>query len=381
MDKIDNVLTRGVEKIYPTKEALEKVLRSGKKIRLYQGFDPTHPSLHIGHFVGIRKLAQFQKLGHKIIFLIGDFTGMIGDPTDKMAARQRLTRNQILENLKGYKTQVENIIDFKGENPAEIQFNSRWLSPLTFEELIEISANFTVQQFLERDFFQERIKENKPIYLHEFLYPLMQGYDSVAMSVDLEVGGSDQLFNMLAGRTLLKAIKNQEKFVLTTKLFGDVIGKKMSKTEGNAIFLSDSSVDIFGKVMSMPDTIKNSGIELLSDLPLNYARDKSSLDVKKTLAFEIVKQIYGDSKAKEARKIFEKTFQKGKPEFEQSVSSAGDLTETIAQLRNVGSKSVAKRLIKDGAVDVNGKTVSDPSYKPKKGDKIKVGKKTFVEVK
>ncbi|MBU2052209.1 tyrosine--tRNA ligase, partial [Patescibacteria group bacterium] len=304
------VLSRGVEQILPTKQGLTDLMAK-RKITLYEGFDPTSPSLHIGHLIGIRKLAQFQKLGHKVIFLIGDFTGMIGDPTDKTATRQQLTHEQMLKNLKSYKEQVKSVIDFGGNNPVEIRFNYHWLSKLNFEEVVEIASKFTVQQMIERNFFQERLKANKPIHLHEFLYPLMQGYDSVQMGVDLEIGGNDQMFNLMAGRTLLKTYKNKEKFCLTTKLLTDPTGAKMGKTTGNTVNLTDTPEDIFGKIMALPDSLLTLGFELLTDL------EKPSTDPmksKKNLAFEVVKQIHNETLAKAAQKQFEQTFQKKQPE-------------------------------------------------------------------
>src|SRR3989344_5490445 len=231
MDKLEEVLTRGVEQILPSKEGLAELMGK-KKITLYQGFDPSMPSLHLGNYVGLMKLRQFQKLGHKVIFLVGDFTGMIGDPSDKLAVRKKLSRDEVLENSKKYKEQASKVIFFEGENPAEIKYNSEWSDKVNFKDLIEITSSLTVQQMIERDMYQERLKQNKPIYLHEFLYPVAQGYDSVAMNVDLEIGGSDQIFNMLAGRTLMKAMKGKEKFVLATKLFG---AKRKPKNHKNIL--------------------------------------------------------------------------------------------------------------------------------------------------
>ncbi len=378
MNKIDEVLDRGVEAVLPTKEALRETLVK-RKITLYQGFDPTAPSLQLGQLVGLRKLSQFQELGHRVIFLIGDFTARLGDPTDKKAARKKLTKNEVLKNLRDYKKQVEKIIKFDGSNPAQIMFNSTWLSKLNFEEIIELASNFTVGQMLERDMFANRIKEEKPIYLHEFLYPLMQGYDCVAMDVDLEIGGNDQLFNMLAGRILMRNLKNKEKFVLTMKLLTDDAGKKMGKTEGNAIFLNDSPADIFGKVMAFNDAVLTSAIELLTDLPLDTVEKVGPLESKKVLGYEVVKQIHGERKAQEAKEYFEKTFQGRSPDYSQEIKSSGILSATISEL--VGSNSEAKRLIAQGAVDVNGRRVSDPAMVLKGGEKIKIGKKIFVKVK
>lgn len=377
MNKIDEILNRGVEAVLPTKESLRELITK-RKITLYQGFDPTAPSLHVGHFIGIRKLHEFQELGHRVIFLIGDFTAMIGDPTDKLAARRKLTKEEVIKNLKDYKKQVERIIRFDGGNPAQIMFNSTWLSKLSFEQIIEIASNFTVQQMIERDMFNERLKEEKPIYLHEFLYPLMQGYDSVAMDVDLEIGGNDQLFNMLAGRTLMRALKNKEKFVLTMKLLTDPTGKKMGKTEGNAIFLSDSAINIFGKVMAFEDKLLPLAIELLTDLPLDTPQKVAPMDAKKALAYEIAKQIHGEDRAREAKTYFEKTFQQKIPSYSKKIKNLKSLSATVGGF--VGSVSQAKRLIIAGAVDVDGKTVKDILYELKGGEELKIGKRMFVKV-
>jgi len=370
----DYVLTRGVAEILPTKEGLKKLMES-RKISLYEGFDPTSPSLHIGHLIGIRKLAQFQKLGHQVIFLIGDFTGMIGDPTDKTSARQKLTHEQMLNNLKGYKEQVKNIIDFDGDNPVKIVFNYDWLSKLTFADVVELATHFTVQQMIERDFYQERLKQNKPIYLHEFMYPLMQGYDSAHMAVDLEIGGNDQMFNLLAGRTLEKAYKNKDKFCLTTKLLTDPTGAKMGKTTGNTVNLTDSPNDIFGKIMALPDSLLPLGFELLTDMD---QPETEPMTAKKILALEVVKQIHGEKSAHAAQKNFEQTFQKKAPEYKQKIKAQANLMLTVAQI--AGSNSEAKRLIAQGAVDVNGVKASDGTVTMRAGDKVKIGQKTFIKV-
>lgn len=374
---INDVLTRGVEQILPTREGLARLMEK-KKITLYQGFDPTAPSLHIGHFIGIRKLAQFQKLGHKVIFLIGDFTALIGDPSDKKAARKRQTRKEVLQNLKDYKKEVERVIDFTGPNAAEIRFNSKWLAKLTFEDLIEIASHFTEQQMVERDMFQERIRSGKPIYLHEFFYPLMQGYDSVAMDVDLEVGGNDQLFNMLTGRSLMKDVKQKEKYVLSMKLLTDTSGKKMGKSEGNAIFLADTPENIFGKVMSWPDSFIVPSIELLTDWPLDSASNKNPLEMKKQIAAEIVNQVYGVEEAQKARMTFEKNFQQKDPDYKVKLKKQENLVSTLEQI--VGTRSQVRRLIEQGGISVNSKKVQDQNLKIKVGDKVKVGAKVFASI-
>lgn len=386
-DNLKKALGRGVSEILPSKGGLRELLKK-KKITLYQGFDPSAKSLHIGNFVGIRKLAQFQKLGHKVIFLIGDFTGMIGDPSDKRAARKRLTRKEVLENAKDYKKQIENILDFEGENAAEIKYNSEWLSELKMEDVVELSSNFTVQQLLERDMFRRRLTKNRPIYLHEFLYPLMQGYDSVAMGVDLEIGGNDQLFNMLAGRALSKSLKDKEKYVLTMKLLAGTNEQKMGKSEGNSVNLADSPTNIYGKLMALPDEIIRPGIELLTDLDLEVADNKEPMDAKKTLAYDVVKQIKGEKEAKDAEKHFEETFQEGKlPKTPEEISLSEEklsLFEAIVKAGLADSNSQAKRLIVQGAVEIDKKRVKDPTAEIELDDKgliIKVGKARFARLK
>jgi tyrosyl-tRNA synthetase len=382
MDKIDEVLTRGVQQVLPDKKGLHDLM-ARRKIKLYQGFDPSMPSLHLGNYVGLMKLRQFQKLGHEVIFLVGDFTGMIGDPTDKLATRPKLTREQVLENAKAWKAQASKLLDFDGDNPAKIMFNSEWSDKITFKDLIEITSNVTVQQMIERDMFQERIKSKTPIYLHEFLYPVAQGYDCVAMDVDLEIGGNDQLFNMMVGRTLIKAIKNREKFVLTTKLLVDKEGKKVGKTTGNALFLDSTPEKFYAGVMSFPDETILLGFELLTECSLDGLEEKikkSPMMEKKRLALEIVKLLWGEGSAKDAEKSFEKTFQEKAPTFDIKVKSEETLAKTIIPFSPRNSMASVKELIRQGAVDVNGEKVTDGNMGLKVGDEIKVGERTFIKV-
>jgi len=381
---INKVLTRGVDHIFPTKEKLANLMRK-RKIILYQGFDPSMPSLHLGHLAGLMKLRQFQKLGHKVIFLVGDFTGMIGDPTDKLAARKKLTRKQVLKNAEKWKKQVEKVLDFTGPNKAEIKFNSEWLDKISFKDLIEITSNFTVQQMLERNMFQKRLKENKPIHLHEFLYPVAQAIDCVRMNVNLEVGGNDQLFNMLIGRTLMKVLKSKEKFVLSTKLLVDKNNQKVGKTTGNALFLDSDPNSFYGGIMSFPDETIALAFELFTEVSLgeelNKKIKKDPMREKKRLAFEIVKFLWGEDKAEKTEESFKKNFQERKEiEYKDKIKLDDNLTLTIAKINSVKSISQAKRLISEGAVDVNGKTTTDPIKKIFIGDRIKIGKKIFVKV-
>lgn len=382
-ESIDLVLTRGVEQILPDKNGLAELMTK-HKIRLYQGFDPSMPSLHLGNLVGLMKLRQFQKLGHEVIFLVGDFTGMIGDPTDKLSTRQKLTREQVLENAKSWKEQAGRVLDFDGNNPVKIKYNSEWNDKLSFNDIIDLASKTTYAQIIERDMFQKRIKLGKDIWLHEFLYPLIQGYDSVYMDVDLEVGGNDQLFNMMVGRRLMKAIKNKEKYVLTTKLLVDKEGNKVGKTTGNALFLDSAPQDFYAGIMSFPDEVIYLSFELLTDLPLEGLKDqikKDPMAEKKHLAYEIVKFLWGEEDAKKSQNSFELTFQEQKPEFNIKVESGSQLADTIAPFTSMGSVSEAKRLIKQGAVDINGEKISDSSYNVKAGDKIKLGSRTFLKAK
>ncbi len=391
--KINELLERGVENIYPKKEFLQSRLESGEQLSLYVGIDPTGPNLHIGHGIFLRKMRQFQDLGHKIILLIGDFTGMIGDPTDKSATRVRLTREQVLENAKTYQEQAAKIVRFDGDNPVEIRYNSEWLSKMSFEDVLELCANFTVQQMLERDMFENRHKEGKPIYLHEFMYPLMQGYDCVAMDVDGELGGNDQTFNMLAGRTLMKSLKNKEKFVLTTKLLVDPTGKKMGKSEGNMIRLNDSSDEMFGKVMSWSDGMIAGGFELLTDVPMkdiagiekDMKGSGNPREYKAQLARAVVGFYFDEAEALEASTRFDQLFQKKEvPDDVEELLVEGVLSivDVLVQSKFAKSNSDARRLIDGGGVKVDGEVVSsieqeiDPSSSPL----VQKGKRFFVKV-
>ncbi|MEA2112385.1 MAG: tyrosine--tRNA ligase [Patescibacteria group bacterium] len=387
---IDEVLTRGVEQVFSDKEELKKLLMSGKQIKLYCGFDPTAPSLHIGNAILINKLAQFQKLGHKVIFLVGDFTALIGDPTDKSAVRPKLTKEEIENNAKYYQQQASIFLDFEGENPAEIKYNSEWSDKLNFRDLIELSSNFTVQQMIQRDMFQKRIEEEKPIYLHEFLYPLAQAYDSVTMDVDLEIGGNDQMFNMMRGRDLQKIINNKEKFVLTLKLLADDGGKKMGKSEGNAIFLDQAPEDIYGAVMSWPDGFIANTFELMTSKPLEEieeirAQIKDNLvnprDLKMQLAFELVRTFYDEEKAEKAQQAFVEQFQKkGVPEDMKVQKVQGkEILDILVETGLSDSKSEARRSVEEGAVKINDVKIEDYKYnlELKKGEELilKLGRK------
>ncbi|MBL7158927.1 tyrosine--tRNA ligase [Candidatus Microgenomates bacterium] len=394
MDKIYELLTRRVDKIYPSKEALEKTLRSGKKLRLYQGFDPSTPNLHIGHLVGLLKLAEFQKQGHEVIFLIGDFTGMIGDPSGKLESRKTLTKKQVLVNAKTYQKQASTVLNFFGKNPAKLKFNSKWNSQLKFADVLKLARHFTVQQLIERDMFKKRLKEGKEIYFNEFMYPLVQGYDSVVMEVDLEIGGSDQMFNMMAGRKLAKEILNKEKFVLTTKLLADAQGNKIGKTEGNVINIAQSPEKFYSQIMSLADAAILPCLELVTNLSLEkiegikkaLAQGKNPMIYKKMLAFELTKMLNNESAAKKAQAEFEKVFQQRKlptkiPEIKIR-EGEWNIIDLLMETKLCSSRSEAKRLLKQGAIEIDKKqlTINNQQLTINNDTIIKAGKRKFVRL-
>ncbi len=389
-DKISELLTRGVDKIYPTKELLEEVLRSGKKLRLYQGFDPTGTQLHIGHMVGFRKHRQWQDLGHEVIFLIGDGTGEAGDPTGKKKTRERFfTSEELRENAKGYLDQASKIVRFDGPNPIKVLYNGDWLNKLTKTEILNIAEHFSVQQLIERDMFQERLKNKETINLREFLYPLLQAYDSVAMDVDLELGGSDQTFNMLAGRMLMKAMKNKEKFVMTTPLLTDSKGVKIGKSEGNVIGLTDPAPELFGKIMSLPDDSIIPMFTLLTDVPIEeiqkFDLKKDAMVLKKKVASLLVEQLHDEASAKSAEEAFANTFQKKEipDEMEEIKAKAGELlSEVLVKNKILPSKSEWRRLVEGGGVHdlEKNSTVTDQNIKISENLTLKIGKKRFVRI-
>lgn len=380
----DELLQRGVEKIIPSKGELEALLKK-RKIRLYLGIDPTAPKLHLGHTVALRKLQQFADSGHEAILIFGTGTILAGDPSQRDSARATITPQEIERNLATWKKQVEKIIDF---STVTVKYNGDWLLKLTLKDMITIASQVSAVQLFKRDMFQERLAKGDTVFMHETLYPLLQGYDSVALNTDLEIGGTDQEFNMLIGRELLKKMKGKEKYVLTVPLIMGTDGKPMSKTAGNCIWLTDSAKDMFGKLMRLRDDQIVTYMKLASSLPMNTVTDveqqlKSKtinpFEAKKILAINIVSDIHGKPQAKEAQRYFETTFQDEKPEFSIEIQPESTLAGTITP--TVGSSSEAKRLIRQGAVDVSGATIYDPTQKIHGGEEIKIGKKIFRKVK
>lgn len=389
---IDSLLNKGVDEIFPSKEKLKEALLSGKRLKVYQGFDPTGPKLHLGHAVAMRKLEDFRKLGHEVYFLIGDFTAMVGDPSDKAEARKKLTKEEVMENLKDYQRQASKIVDINNkDNPIKVVFNSKWLSQLTLEEVTELASHFTVQQMIKRDMFQERLKEKKPIYLNEFLYPLMQGYDSVKLEVDVEVCGNDQIFNALAGRHLSQQLLKKEKFVLAGKMFALEDGKKMGKTEGNMIAVDDEPKDIFGKIMSFPDKAIIEAFELLTNKSLEDIKkyeeklkdeNTNPMDVKKELAYTVTKELSSEKEAIDAKEYFENVFQKKDYETkieEFKLDKEEKIIDILALTNIAQSKGQARRLIQQNAVKLDGEKITDIDYtvRLEKPAVLKVGKKVI----
>ncbi len=389
MDAIEEVLTRGVEKIYPSKQELEKVLRSGNKISLYNGIDPTGDSLHLGHLVQLQKLRRFQKLGHKVILLIGDFTAQIGDPTGKFSSRKSLSRKEVLKNAKNYKQQASAILNFAGDNPAELKYNSKWLGEMGLRKVLELMSHITHQQLIQRDMFQKRIEEDNPIFMHELVYPILQGYDSVAMEIDLEIGGSDQTFNMLVGRKLAKEYLNKEKFVLTTELITDCSGKKLGQSEGNAINLNDKPEEMYGKVMNFADEVVKPVFQMCTALPMekiNKITAKHPMEAKKQLAKELVKQFHGTAAGEKGEQHFKKTIQKGEaPQEIPEITVKEDklpLLDLVDKSGLAESRSQAKRLIRQGGVEIDGEKIKDVNKEiaVEKGMVVRVGKRRYVGV-
>lgn len=355
--KIDEILTRGVEDVI-VREELRKKLLSGKKIRLYFGIDPTGSVLHLGHAVVLWKLRDFQDLGHEVILLIGDFTARIGDPTGKDAARRPLTEKDVKDNFKNYKRQASKILDF---SKVKIRYNSKWLSRLNFADVVKLATNFTVQQMLQRDMFDKRIKADLPISLQEFLYPLMQGYDSVVLDVDLELAGNDQTFNALAGRTLQKIYNNKDKDVLTCKLLLGTDGRKMSKTFGNYIAIDEKPNDMYGKVMSMKDELIDQYFEIatrLSEDKIAEIKNSSNnpRDIKAKLAKEIVKMYYDEKSAELAEVEFNKVFRNKELPTDIAIFSTDKRNYFVLDLlfdtKLASSKNEAKRLVEGGGVEI-----------------------------
>ena len=393
-----DLILRGAVEVIQRSELEAKLARSLKDkrpLRIKAGFDPTAPDLHLGHTVLIHKLKHFQDLGHQVIFLIGDFTGMIGDPTGVSETRVALTREQVLKNAKTYERQIFKILDRK---KTTVEFNSRWMGPMKAEELVQISAHYRVARMLEREDFHKRYQEQKPISVHEFLYPLIQGYDSVALKADVEVGGTDQKFNLLVGRDLQRDYGQEAQVVLTMPLLEGTDGvKKMSKSTGNYIALEDKPEDMFGKLMSISDALMHRYYELLTTEDLGRMKALHPMEAKQALAGQIVGRYHGEEAGTKARAVFQQKFQKQefpdepdatvtltKADVKDGTTPAIGIVDLVAKTGLVSSKSEARRLVVQGGVEVDGEKQQDPNatlpLRAGRPHRLKVGRRKFALV-
>jgi len=373
------LLKKGFVDIIREEDLVER-LKLGRPLRIKAGFDPTAPDLHLGHTVLLRKMKHFQELGHTVIFLIGDMTGLIGDPTGRNITRPPMTREQIDQNAETYKAQVFKILD---PDKTELRFNSEWLEPMKWEDMIRLSAKYTVARILERDDFAKRLKEGTPISMHELLYPLAQGYDSVALKCDVELGGTDQRFNLLVGRELQRDFGQSPQIVATVPLLVGTDGvDKMSKSKGNYIGITEPPKVMFRKVMGISDELMWRYWELLTDVSLSdieALKKREPMGVKKELAARIVADFHSAAEAKQAEEDFAREVQQGTEPSDMDevvLSGPNRLAQVLVSVKLASSRSEAERLIKAGAVEVNGERFTNPSSPlPKGNNTVRVGKK------
>lgn len=391
--KIDEILDRGtIVEVFPSKKSLKEKLLSGKKMRFYIGLDATAPTLHLSHAKNFIFLEKIRKLNHEVIILFGDFTARIGDPTGNSSARKKLSRKEVLDNIKKWKKLISPLMDFNNkQNPPIIRHNHKWLSKITMEDFIDLASNLTVQQLMARDMFQQRIKEKKPIYLHEFIYPLMQGYDSVVMDVDVEVCGTDQTFNALIGRDLLKKNKQKDKQIITLTLMENPkTGEMMSKSKGVGVFLGGTATQMYGEIMSQNDEMTELLFINNTNLPLDEIKEimksENPKDSKEKLSFEIVKIFYGEKEAIKAQNEFKKVFQKKEiPSEIKEVKIKEKEIKIIDLLVLTGlakSKGEARRIIDQKGFKLNGKKEVEwkKIIRPEKGMVLSVGKRKFIKL-
>ncbi|MCX7928269.1 MAG: tyrosine--tRNA ligase [Patescibacteria group bacterium] len=381
---INQILARGVTNIIPSKNSLTEMLLSGKKLNVYLGIDPTATQIHIGHAVPLRKLSALSKLGHNVTFLIGDFTALIGDTSDKTSERPILSQEQVQENFKTYKAQAEKVCDFSN---IKIRYNSEWLSKLNFVDIIKLAQNFSVGDFIGRELIKKRLQEGKRVRLDETLYPVMQGYDSYFLNTDIQIGGADQTFNMQAGRILQKNLRGKESYILVTNYLLGTNGAKMSKSLGNAIWLNDPPDEMYGKIMSITDSNILAYFEMATNLPdeeiRNYKerleKGENPMKIKKSLAHQIVSELHSEKEADLAQQNFENIFQRNNAEFRIKIKNQENLLKTLAQIDNL-SNSEIKRLLSKNAIEINGKVENNPFVKLSAGDKVRIGKRKFVQI-
>lgn len=387
----NDLLTRGVENIIPNRESLDKLLQSGKKLHVYLGIDPTATRIHIGHAVPLRKLNELSKLGHEVTFLIGDFTALIGDTSDKDNERPVLTSDQIKENFASYKALASKVLDF---SKVKIHYNSEWLSKLSFKEIVKLCQHFGAGDFVGRELIKKRLESSKHVGLHELLYPVMQGYDSYFMDTDIQLGGTDQTFNMQAGRVLQKALRNKESFIIANGFLEGTDGRKMSKSWDNAIWLDDSPNDMYGKVMSLKDDLIVNYFTLATSLTLEEiavieAKLKSGenpMIIKKQLARQIVTELHSESDASGAESFFQKTVQDKELPPDLPAITIGSSSLTLLELLKIAdlgfSSGEMKRTIEQGGVELSGTKITSPAQalSLKEGDILKFGKRSFYKI-
>ena len=392
---VEEILNRGVIKeILPTKDEFKTRLLSEDKLRFYIGADPTSTALHLSHAKNYMLLEEFRKLGHKVFVLIGDFTARIGDPSEKTATRKQLTREEVIVNVESWVKQIKPLMDFEAkDNPPEIVYNNDWLSKLTMEDVVNLASNVTVQRMLERDMFQKRMAEEKPIYLHEFMYPLMQGYDSVALDVDVELCGTDQIFNALMGRTLIKKFKNKDKFVVAVNLMENPLtGELMSKSRGTGIFLNFSPEDMYGGIMSQPDEMIKVFLVNNTRFPLDEIEkiisEMNPRDAKMKTAYEITKIFHGEEGANLAQETFIKKVQKKEAPEDVEVISFNKPQESLFNILKTclkdKSNSDIKRLLEQGAVRLENRVCSELEEiieLTEDGSNLNVGKRLWLKIK
>lgn len=385
--EIEKLVNRGVEDVF-VKDELIKKLSSGKQLRIKLGIDPTSKNIHIGRAIVLRKLRDFQKLGHQVIFLIGDFTALIGDPSDKLEKRPMLTSEKIKENFATYTKQAEKILDMK---KTEVRYNSEWLSKLSFKEILELAEAFSVSQMISRRNFKDRLDRGDEVSLRELMYPLMQGYDSVVLNADVELGGFDQLFNLKAGRVIQKHFGKEEQDVVTTQMLEGTDGRKMSSSWGNVIAINDDPNDMYGKIMSLNDELIMKYFELCTDVSeedleeINKLSSSDPKSAKMHLAREIVTLYNSKEIAEKAEKAWEDTFSKGGvPEDIEtvSVSSGAKLGDVLVENNIVKSKTEFRRLVSSGAIKLalNDTKIEDEDFVIERGNQFKIGKKRFVKI-
>ncbi len=393
-EQID-IIKRGTEELLPEKEfavLLKKSIDEDKPLRVKQGFDPTAPDIHLGHTVCLRKLKQFQELGHQVILIIGDYTGMIGDPSDKRETRPRLTHEEVMTNAATYEEQFFKVLD---RDKTEIHYNGEWFAKMEFSEVMNLASKFTVARMLERDDFSKRYKSEKPISIHEFFYPLMQGYDSVAIKADVEIGATEQKFNLLIARKIQEEFNVKPQCVLTMPVLPGTDGKmRMSKSTGNYIGIDESAKDIYGKTMSIPDELIYQYFELVSDVSskeltliknLLDSSDTNPMELKKQLGRDLVRLYHGKDAAEKAEAEFTNVFAKGDlpDDIPEVIAVEGELIIDLMAANNItSSKGEARRLIKQGGVRIDGEKITEIDYKVVSGSEfiLKAGKRRFLKI-